>query len=70
MLAEEIESGALKLSVVKRIRLVETLLDSLDKTDAEIEALWIKESESRYRAYKDGKLEGIPLEQVRTRIES
>jgi len=70
MLAEEIKSGALKLSIVNRIRLVETLLDSLDKTDAEIEALWIKESESRYQAYKDGKLKGIPLEQIRARIES
>ncbi|MFK5927454.1 MAG: addiction module protein [Desulfuromusa sp.] len=46
------------------------MLDSLDKTDAEIEALWIKESEGRYQAYKDGKLQGIPLEQIRARIES
>ncbi len=70
MLAEEIKSGALRLSLVNRIRLVETLLDSLDKTDVEVEALWVKESENRYQAYKDGKIKGIPLEQIRARIES
>lgn len=69
MLAEEIESGALKLSVVNRIRLVETLLDSLDKTDAEIEAIWVKESENRYQAYKDGCLKGVPLAQLQAEME-
>lgn len=69
MLAEEIESRALKLGVVKRICLVETLLDSLDKTDDEIESLWIKESEIRYQAYKRGSAESLTLEQVRARIE-
>ena len=69
MLAEEIESGALKLSVVNRIRLVETLLDSLDKTDAEIEAIWVKESENRYHAYKNGNLKGVPLAQLRAEME-
>ena len=69
MLAEEIESKALQLSTVKRIHLVETLLDSLDETDAKIEKVWVKESENRYNAYKMGDIEGIPLDQIRTRIE-
>ncbi len=65
MLAEDIEQKALKLSAVKRIRLVEALLDSLDKTDPEIEKIWIQESEYRYQAYKEGRVEGLTLEQVR-----
>ena len=70
MLAEEIESNALKLDVVKRIHLVESLLDSLDKTDIEVERNWVAESETRYQAYKDGRIEGVPLEQIRTKFES
>jgi len=70
MLAEEIESNALKLDVIKRIHLVESLLNSLDKTDAEVEKIWVAESETRYQAYRDGRVEGVPLEQIRARIES
>ncbi len=69
MLAEEIEKNALKLDVVKRIRLVETLLDSLDKTDPEIEKGWVRESEKRYQAYREGRVRGVPLAQIRKKIE-
>lgn len=69
MLAEQIETNALKLDVVKRIRLVESLLDSLDKTDPEVEKIWVAESEQRYQAYQEGRIEGIPLERLRARIE-
>ena len=66
MLVAEIESKALQLSAVNRIHLVEALLDSLDKTDTKIEKVWVRESESRYHAYKMGSIAGIPLDQVRT----
>jgi|LGOV01.1.fsa_nt_gb putative addiction module component (TIGR02574 family) len=66
MLAEQIETNALKLNVVKRIRLVESLLDSLDKTDPEVEKIWVAESEQRYQAYQEGRIEGIPLSSVPT----
>jgi hypothetical protein len=46
------------------------LLNSLDKTDAEVEKTWVAESEKRYQAYRDGIIDGIPLEQLRARIES
>jgi len=46
------------------------LLDSLDKTDIEVERNWVAESETRYQAYKDGRIEGVPLEQIRTKFES
>ena len=48
--------------------MVEIILDSLDKTDEQIEKIWVKESENRYQAYKEGRVKGISLEQLRSRI--
>ena len=70
MLAEEIIINALKLKAVDRLHLAETLLDSLDKTDQQIEKIWIAESEKRYHAYTQGHIEGIPLEQLCSKIEN
>lgn len=69
MIAEEIKRSALKLNVIDRVHLAETLLDSLDKTDEQIEKIWVLESEKRYKAYKEGRIKGIPLEQLRSSIE-
>ena len=65
MLAEEVEKNALKLDRDKRIHLIESLYDSLDQTDPEIEQAWVAESEKRYRSYKQGDIEGVDLDQVR-----
>ena len=69
MIVEEIKRNALKLNAVDRVHLAETLLDSLDKTDAQIEKIWVLESEKRYKAYKEGRIKGIPLEQLRSNFE-
>ncbi|MBC2704250.1 addiction module protein [Desulfobacula sp.] len=69
MITEEIKKRALKLNAVDRVHLAETLLDSLDKTDEQIEKIWLLESEKRYKAYKEGSIKGIPLEQLRSSIE-
>ena len=69
MITEEIKRIALKLNVIDRVHLAETLLDSLDKTDEQIENIWLVESEKRYKAYKEGSIKGIPLEQLRSSIE-
>ncbi|MBI5048996.1 MAG: addiction module protein [Deltaproteobacteria bacterium] len=68
MLTKEIKTSALELNVIDRIHLAEIILDSLDKTDEQIEKIWVKESENRYQAYKEGRVKGIPLEQIRARI--
>lgn len=70
MLAEEIEQNALKLDRDKRIHLIESLFDSLDETDPEIEQAWVAESEKRYRSYKQGDIEAIDLGLIRAKIES
>jgi len=66
MITEEIKRSALKLNAIDRVHLAETLLDSLDKTDVQIEKIWVLESEKRYKAYKEGRIKGIPLEQLRS----
>ncbi len=68
MLTEEIKINALKLNAVDRVHLAEALLDSLDKTDEQIEKIWLTESEKRYQAYKEGRVKGMPLDQLRFRF--
>ncbi len=67
MVTAELEADVLKLKPVDRARLAETLLQSLDISDERVERLWVQESESRYAAYKEGRLKGIPLEDFRLR---
>lgn len=69
MLTEKVKMGALELDVIDRVHLAEILLDSLDKTDEQIEKMWVKESENRYQAYKEGRVKGISFKQLRLRIE-
>lgn len=69
MIVEEIKKNALKLNAVDRVHLAETLLDSLDKTDKQIEKLWALESEKRYKTYKEGRITGITMEQLRSSLE-
>jgi len=40
-------------------------MDDLDIPDPDVEKLWIEESEKRYKAYKEGKVKGIPLEVIK-----
>ncbi|MCK9297278.1 MAG: addiction module protein [Desulfobulbaceae bacterium] len=44
--------------------IVEGLLKSLDEPDRKIDEIWAEEAEKRLKAYRDGKLKGIPLEEV------
>ncbi len=62
MIAEEVKNNALKMNPIDRIRLAEILLESLDKTDEQIEQTWVSESEKRFKAYKEGRVKGIPIE--------
>jgi putative addiction module component (TIGR02574 family) len=55
---------ALELSTNDRAALVEGLIASLDKPDAALDAIWLKESEDRLAAYRTGELGAIDSEQV------
>ena len=68
MLAMQIKAEALKLNPVEKAHLAELLLISLDRPDSEIEKKWVEESEQRYIAFKQGKIQGIPLDQFVPRL--
>lgn len=55
---------ALDLNPGDRIKLVEQLLESLDKPDAEIDALWAREADVRIEAFERGEIEAVSAEQV------
>lgn len=61
---KEIIESALKLSPPEKLMIVESILRSLDEPDKEIEGIWIEEAERRLKAYRDGNLKGIPIEEI------
>lgn len=61
---KEIIESALKLSSPEKLLIVESILRSLDEPDKEIENIWIVEAERRLKAYREGKLKGIPMEDI------
>jgi putative addiction module component (TIGR02574 family) len=57
-----------KLSVNEKIALIDALLATVDKPDAEIDALWALEVESRLSAYQKDEIQALDLNQVLARI--
>ena len=64
MSTKEILEKALRLRPEEKFMVVEGLLRSLDEPNQELDAVWVEEAEKRLKAYREGKLEGIPLEEV------
>ena len=67
MVTKELEKKILNLKAIDKIHLIEIILESLNKTDPEIEKEWISESEVRYAAYKKGEVKAIPLEKIKNK---
>ena len=61
---ENLLRQALELPANDRAALVEGLILSLDKPDPAIDALWLKEAESRMAAYRSGELDAVDADQV------
>jgi putative addiction module component (TIGR02574 family) len=55
---------ALELPANDRAALVDGLIVSLDKPDPAIDALWLREAESRMAAYHSGELDAVDADQV------
>jgi len=60
--SRQVLEEALRLKPEDRFLLVEGLLKSLDEPDQDIDAIWAEEAEKRLRAYRAGRLQGIPEE--------
>ena len=65
----QLAKKALELKPVERIRLVEAILYSLDKSDPDVEQSWIVEAEARYEAFKRGELAAIDWDEIKKRYE-
>lgn len=61
---QEIIDRALSLPPADKALVVDKLLSSLDQPDEEIDALWQREVEDRIRAYREGTLKSVSLEEV------
>ena len=64
MSSKTILEQALKLRPDERFTVVEGILKSLDEPDATLESIWAEEAEKRLKAYREGQLAGIPMEEI------
>jgi putative addiction module component (TIGR02574 family) len=62
---EEIIKVAKDLTLEERAELAGTLLLSLDEpSESEAERLWLQEAKRRLQEFREGKVKGIPAEEV------
>ena len=57
--AKSILQQAVQWSAVERAGLIDELFESLHNTDPTIDALWLREAESRSAAYRSGDLDAV-----------
>jgi putative addiction module component (TIGR02574 family) len=62
---DEVITAALQLSMEERAQLAARLLLSLDEpTGSEVEELWLEEAERRLNEFREGRVRGIPADEV------
>lgn len=64
MTVNDLVKQALQLEPAKRSELVEEIMRSLDQPDAAVDAVWLEEAQRRLVAYRAGKVQGVPAEDV------
>jgi putative addiction module component (TIGR02574 family) len=64
MVSKEILEQALQFKPEERLTVVEGLLKSLDEPDKKLDEIWAEEAAKRLKAYREGRLEGIPMEEI------
>jgi len=52
------------LSPKEKAIIIEELIKSLDEPDEEIDKLWMQESEARIKAYEEGHMKSVSVEEV------
>ena len=66
MSGREILEQAMVLKPEERFLVIEGLLKSLDEPDRRIDEIWAVEAEKRLKAYREGRLQGVPMEAIFT----
>lgn len=69
----QVTRDAAELSAAERLKLVRILLDlSEADTDSheEVEAAWEREIQRRLQELESGKVKGVPLEEIKRRLEA
>ena len=70
-LLDDLERQARALTLREKATLARILIEELDPAlDAEVEQLWIAESQRRYDAFLNGELEALPGDEVMARARS
>lgn len=64
MSTKELLDEAMQLKPAERFTLIEDLIKSLDEPDKKLDEIWAEESERRLEAYREGTLEGVPMEEI------
>ena len=65
-LSEKIKS----LPDIEKIELVDSILIQLDRLNPEIDRIWADEARKRWKAYRTGRLETVPYDQVMDKYRS
>jgi putative addiction module component (TIGR02574 family) len=60
----EIIDMVLQLKAAERYEIVEKIMQSLDKSDAEVDRVWAEEALYRAKACDDGRMKTISFEEV------
>ena len=61
---KDILEMAMKLKPEERFLIIEGLIKSIDEPDKMIDEIWAEEAEKRLKAYRAGKLQTIPVEEI------
>ncbi len=64
MSCKELLNQAMALKPEERFIIIEGLLNSLDEPDQKLNEIWVEEAEKRLKAYRQGMIKGIPMEEV------
>jgi len=62
--ADTIEKNALSLTLSEKAKLIDTLIESMDKQNEELVKLWAVEAEERVNAHDNGMLRSISIDEV------
>ena len=64
---KELTEQASRLPPVERAELVEGILESLDRSDPDLERLWAEEAKDRLAAFRRGEIEAVDFDDTLAR---